>query len=233
MQVFRSLVYAAIFYPATALYVIVGLAASLTGQRATLAVVSSWVDMHHWLVSRVLGIDFRVEGDVPAGRSLVAVKHESMLETLEMVRLTGLPVIVIKRELADIPLFGLMTRRYGVIPVDRAAGAKALRSLVQEGRRATASGRSVIIYPEGTRVHVGTAPALKSGFAALYRALGLPVVPVAVDSGRLWGRGLVHRPGIVTIKIGQTIPAGLPRAEVEARTHAAINALQSGAEPRS
>ena len=80
--------------------------------------------------------------------------------------------------------------------------------MVEEGRQAVASGRPVIIYPEGTRVRVGETPELKSGFAALYRALGLPVVPVAVDSGRLWGRGLVHRSGTVTFKVGETIPRG-------------------------
>ena len=229
MAVLRSLLYAAIFYPATVLWVLAGLVATLIGERSTLRVVLSWVDVHHWLVTKVLGIELRVEGEVPNGPRLFAVKHESMLETLEMVRLTRLPVIVIKKELADIPLFGFMTRRYGVIPIDRAAGSRALRALVGAGERARASGRPVIIYPEGTRVRSGDAPPLKSGFAALYRALGLAVVPVAVDSGRLWGRGFIHRSGIVTISFGTTIPAGLPRAEVEARTHAAINTLSSGA----
>jgi 1-acyl-sn-glycerol-3-phosphate acyltransferase len=201
------------------------------GRRPTLAVVLSWVDLHHWLTSRVLGIRVRVEGAIPEGPKLIAVKHQSMFETLEMVRLMHLPIIVMKKELADIPLFGLMTRRYGVIPVERSAGAKALRSLVEEGREALASGRPVIIYPEGTRVPVGTAPPLKSGFAALYRALGLPVVPVAVDSGRLWGRGFVHRSGCVTFKVGTPIPAGLPRREIEPLVHSAINALESRSEP--
>jgi 1-acyl-sn-glycerol-3-phosphate acyltransferase len=82
-------------------------------------------------------------------------------------------------------------------------------------------------------VRVGEQPQLKSGFAALYRALGLAVVPVAVDSGRLWGRGFIHQPGVVTLKVGETIPAGLDRKQVEARVHAAINALNLGAEPRA
>src|SRR5205085_11755816 len=159
--------------------------------------------------------------------------HQSMLETMEMVRIANLPVIVLKKELADIPLFGWMTWRYGVIAVERSAGARALRSLVEEGRRATATGRPVVIYPEGTRVRVGERPPLKSGFAALYRALGLPVVPVAVDSGRLWGRGFVHRSGMVTLKVGETIPACLGRKEVEARVHAAINALELAPEARA
>ena len=226
MTALRSLLYAAIFYPATVAWVLVGLLASFFGRRATLAMVLSWTQFHHMLVTRVLGIRTKVEGQVPPGPHLVAVKHQSMLETMEMVRLTHLPIIVIKKELADIPLFGRMTRRYGVIAVERSAGAKALRALVDEGHKALETGRPVIIYPEGTRVRVGESPPLRSGFAALYRTLGLPVVPVAVDSGRLWGRGLIHRSGTVTLKVGEAIPPGLKRDEVEARVHAAINALE-------
>ena len=232
MSFIRSLAYAAIFYPATVIWVLGGIVASLFGRRPTLAVVLSWVELHHWLSQHVLGIRTVVDGVIPAGTHLIAVKHESMFETLEMVRLCHLPVIVIKRELADIPLFGRMTRRYGVIPVERSAGAKALRRLVEEGKDAVASGRPVIIYPEGTRVRPGETPPLKSGFAALYRALDLPVVPVAVDSGRLWGRGFVHRSGTVTLKVGATLPPGLPRKEIEARVHAAINALELAPEAR-
>lgn len=229
--VVRSLLFAALFYPGTVLWVLAGVVASLFGRKPTLEVVLNWVDLHHWLTVNVLGIRTRVEGTLPRGAYLFAVKHESMYETIEMVRLTHLPVIVMKKELADIPLFGFLTKQYGVIPVERSAGAKALREMVAAGREAIATGRPVAIYPEGTRVRVGETPRVKSGFAALYRALGLPVVPVAVDSGRLWGRGLVHQPGIVTFKVGETIPPGLPRDEIEARVHRAINALAS--EPRS
>jgi 1-acyl-sn-glycerol-3-phosphate acyltransferase len=226
--VLRSLLYAAIFYPATVLWVLAGVLATLLGRRPTLAVVLSWTDMHRWLTRHVLGIQLRVEGEVPKGPLLIAAKHQSMFETLELVRLTNLPIIVMKKELADIPLFGFLTRRYGVIPVERSAGARALRNLVEEGQEAIATGRPVIIYPEGTRVQVGQTPPLRSGFAALYRALGLPVVPVALDSGRVWGRGFVHSSGTVTFMIGETIPAGLPRKDIEARVHEAINALESG-----
>jgi 1-acyl-sn-glycerol-3-phosphate acyltransferase len=231
--VLRSLLYAALFYPATVVCVLSGILASLFGRRPTLAVVLGWVEIHHWLAEHVLGIRTRVEGSIPSGPHLIAVKHQSMFETLEMVRITHLPVIVIKKELSDIPLFGLMTRRYGVIPVERSAGAKALRALVEQGKQAIATGRPVIIYPEGTRVRVGETPKLRSGFAALYRALGLPVVPVATNSGRLWGRGLVHESGTVTLKVGQVISPGLKRDEIEARVHAAINALELAAQPRS
>ena len=233
MTVLRSLVYAALFYTGTTLWVLAGVVASLFGRRPTLAVVLSWVGLNHWLTKNVLGIRTQVDGVIPDGAYLIAVKHEAMFETTEMVRLSKLPVIVIKRELADIPLFGFLTRRYGVIPVERSAGAKALRDMVAAGKEALATGRPVMIFPEGTRVPSGSKPKLRSGFAGLYRALGLPVVPVAVDSGRLWGRGFVHRPGTVTFKVGETIPAGLKREEIEARVHAAINALELAPEARA
>ena len=226
----RSLLFAVIFYPATLLLVLSGIVGSLFGRRVTLGVVLSWVALFHWLTRHLLGIRVSVEGAVPSGSYLIAVKHQSMFETLEMVRLTRLPIIVLKRELAYLPLFGWMTRRYGVIPVDRAAGAKALRNLVAEGKAAAATGRPILIFPEGTRVGVGETPPLQSGFAALYRAVGLPVVPVAVDSGRVWGRGLVKRSGTVTFCVGEPVPAGLGRDEIERRVHAAINALESAPE---
>ena len=225
MTTVRSIVYALIFYPGTFLFVLAGIAATLLGMKETRVVVRGWSNFNHWLAEAVLGITTSVEGEVPAGAFLIAVKHESMLETLEMVRIAETPGIIIKRELSQIPLFGWLTRRYGAIPVDRRAGSKALRSMMAMGRDVTASGRALIIYPEGTRVPHGAAPPLRPGFAGLYRALGLPVVPVAVDSGRLWPKGLVKYPGTVRFRVGETIPSGLKRDEIEARVHSAINAL--------
>ncbi|HET9810190.1 MAG TPA: lysophospholipid acyltransferase family protein [Sphingomicrobium sp.] len=226
MQLLRSILYALIFYPATFLFVLAGITATLFGTAATRRLVRSWASFSHELASGLLGIDSEVRGDMPAGAMLIAVKHESMYETLEMVRIAETPVVVLKRELSRIPLFGWLTRQYGVIPVDRSAGPKALREMIAAGRHAAVSDRAVVIYPEGTRVRPGESPPLRPGFAGLYRALGLPVVPVAVDSGRLWGKGLLKRGGTIHFLIGETIPAGLKRDEIEARVHAAINALQ-------
>ena len=222
----RSLLFVLVFYPATLLFIAAGMGAGLFSTPAMLGVVHSWARLHQWLAQHVLGIRTRVEGAIPAGPYLIAAKHQSMFETNEMVLMARTPVIVIKRELGDMPLFGPMTRRYGVIPVDREAGAKALRDMLAGAKAAAANGRPVIIYPEGTRVPPGTAPPLRPGFAGIYRALGLPVVPVAHDSGRLFGRGLDKRSGTVRFLVGETIPPGLKREEIEARVHAAINALE-------
>jgi 1-acyl-sn-glycerol-3-phosphate acyltransferase len=150
-----------------------------------------------------------------------------MFETMEMVLLLKEPAVVLKRELADIPLWGWVVRRYGVIPVDRSGGAAALRRMMRAAEAAVAEGRPILIFPEDTRAAAGTAPPLQPGFAGLYRALGLPIVPVAVNSGRLWPpRRFVKRPGLVTFRFGETVAPGLKRGEVEARVRDAINALE-------
>lgn len=232
MRLLRQSTYALVFYPATALFVIGCFLASLFGSKPLRSVVHAWTKFHHRL-ARLLGTRIDVKGAIPPGAYLIAVKHQSMLETLEIVRLAKSPVIVLKRELSELPGFGWATRRYGIIPVDRSAGAKALREMLAMGKEAIASGRPVIIYPEGTRVRVGQTPALQAGFAGLYKALGLSVVPVAVDSGRLWGRNLPRDSGTVHIVVGEPIPAGLNRDEIEARVHAAINTLELGSQARA
>ena len=225
MALVRSLLFALLFYPGTLVYVLGVILVSPLGDRPVQAVVHGWSNYHHWLVRQVLGIGMAVDGQIPEGAFLIAFKHEAMVETIEALRLARTPVVVMKRELTQIPLFGWVTRRYGIIGVDREAGASALRTMLAEGRRAIEQQRPVVIFPEGTRVPHGTRPGLRPGFAGLYRALGLPVVPIAHDSGRLWGRGLVKRRGTIRFKVGEVIPAGLKRDEIEARVQAAINAL--------
>jgi 1-acyl-sn-glycerol-3-phosphate acyltransferase len=229
MDALRTLAFTLIFYAGTVLWVAAALLALPFGRRAVQNVAEGWTRYHRWCAATILGIRTRIEGDVPAGAVLVAAKHQSMFETLDLVPILGRPQVVMKRELARIPVWGWLARRYGMIPVDRGGGAAALRRLMAEAARAVAEGRAIVIFPEGTRVTPGAQPELQPGFAGLYRAFNLPVVPVALDSGRLWPRRGAKRPGTVTIRFGTPIPPGLPRREVEARVHAAINALEAPA----
>jgi 1-acyl-sn-glycerol-3-phosphate acyltransferase len=204
MAVLRSLLFALIFYGWTVLAVLLAFPIGLFGTKAIRGWSYAWVRFHRLCATYILGISTRVEGTPPRGAALVPVKHQSMYETMEIVLMLDQPALVLKRELLDLPLWGWVVRRYGNIPIDRAGGAA-----------------------EGTRVRPGETPPLKSGFAGLYRALKLPVVPVAVDSGLLAPRkSFVKRPGIVTFRFGEAIPPGLKRDEIEARVHAAINALE-------
>ena len=139
----------------------------------------------------------------------------------------GLPELLAQGQ-AILPLWGKIGRLYGLIPVEREQGAKALRKMLAAAREQSATGRMLAIFPEGTRIAHGTHAPLQSGFAGLYKLLGMPVVPIAVDSGPLYHRRW-KRPGTITISVGETIPPGLPRDEVEARVRKAINALNPGA----
>ena len=229
MQTLRAAVFALLFYPGTLAYVLSGMVASAFGTGPMRAVVLGWAAFHNRLSRNIARVTIRVDGELPAGQHLIAVKHQSMFETIEMLRIAATPIIVLKRELADMPLFGWITRRWGIIRVDREAGASAVRNLLKSAKAARESGRPVVIFPEGTRVRLGETPPLGAGFAGLYRALGLPVVPIAMDSGRFWRSSLPKAPGTVTFKVGGTIPPGLDREEVERRVHAAINALETSA----
>lgn len=225
MAAVRSALYAVIFYAGTALAVFGAFPVALLGRRRLRRYVRGWVLFHRWCAHRLLGIAPRIEGAVPRDAALFAAKHESMYETIALVAMLDDPAIVMKRELTQIPLWGWLARRYGVIAVDRAAGGAALRKMILEAKAQRVEGRPILIFPEGTRVAPGERVPLRPGFTGLYRALGLPVAAIAVDSGRLWPRGFVKRPGTITFRFAAPIPPGLPRAQIEERVHAGINAL--------
>lgn len=225
----RSALFALVFYAGTVIAVLSAFLLVPFGPHVLRRQALLWAGFHRWCARFILGIRTRVEGDVPAGPHLFAAKHQSMFETLELLLIIDDPAAVLKRELADLPLFGQVARRAGVIPVDRSGSASALRRMIRAAITARDTGRSILIFPEGTRVAPGEAPPLQPGFAGLYKQLRLPVVPVALDSGRLWPRNsFLKRPGVVTMRFGDPIPPGLPRAEIEAKVHAAINALDAG-----
>jgi 1-acyl-sn-glycerol-3-phosphate acyltransferase len=222
----RTLAFNLIFNAFTVGIVVTAPLMALVGPRALRWHANGWARAQGALARRLLGVRVRIEGRIPEGPFLFAVKHQAMFETLELAWRVGAPMIVMKRELTQIPLWGWAAQRYGSIGIDRAGGADALRAMLREAKEARRSGRAVLIFPEGTRVAPGETPPLRSGFAGLYKALGIPVVPVALDSGRLWPRKGVKRPGVITIRFGEPIPTGLSRVEIEARVHAGINALE-------
>lgn len=229
MNVIRSVLFALFFYPGTVVAVLAGFVAVALNREALIDAAYRWAHYHRWCAAVFLGVRTRIDGPMPRGAVLVAAKHQSMFETIDFLLLLDRPAVVLKRELADLPGWGAIARQYGVIPVDREGGAAALRRMLRAAQAAVAAGRPILIFPEGTRVLPGEQPPLQPGFAGLYKSLGIPVVPVALDSGHIWPRrSWVKRPGIVTMRVGEEIPPGLPRKEVEARVHAAINAPESG-----
>jgi 1-acyl-sn-glycerol-3-phosphate acyltransferase len=216
----------AIFYVGSIPLVVIAFLASITSRKMMRWAVSSWSSYQKFCARWVLGIEVRLEGKMPNRAVLYAVKHESMFETIDMPQIFHHPSVIAKKQLSDIPLWGFAARKYGMIFVDRDGGAKALRQMLIQSRKVISEGRPIVIFPEGTRVPRGQRPSLQPGFAGLYKMLGLPVVPVAVDSGKCIPKdSWIYHGGIINYKVGEEIPPGLPRAEIEARVHAAINAL--------
>ncbi len=224
MSVLRSILFYPMFYAFSAVLVIASVLAIPFGRERLKWVVATWGVWHRWCVNNLLGITIVQEGEIPDEPVLIAVKHESFFEAIDMPRLFRFPTVFAKKELFAIPGWGFSAKVYGLIPVARDGGARALREMLRTARDRIAEGRPLIIFPEGTRVAHGEQPPLQSGFAGIYKLLGLPVVPIAVDSGPLYHR-YAKRSGTITYRIGETIPAGLPRAEIEQRVHAAINSL--------
>lgn len=228
MNAIRSILYTLVFYLGSIPIVLAGFLAIPFGPPLIFALPRFWGRFHYFCARRIMGIRSVVEGELPRTGAIVAFKHESAFETFEMLRLfpDPPPAVVFKAELLRIPLWGRVTLAHGVIPVEREAGAKALRRMLVAARAAAAAGRPIIIFPEGTRVPHGQRAPLRPGIAGLYKALSLPIVPVAMDSGRLWGwKTFWKRAGTVTFRVGATIPPGLDRDEVERRLLEAINAL--------
>ncbi len=223
----RSIAYYLAFYLGSAVIVVTSAVLLLLGSRLLFRhAVESWARWQRLCARILLGMTIRVEGPQPQGPVLVALKHESFFEAIDLPNILKHPVVFAKAELMRIPLWGMAAERYGLIEVERDQGAKALRRMLASARKLTADGRPLAIFPEGTRVLHGQRPPLQSGFAAMYKLLALPVVAVALDSGPLYHRWW-KRPGVITLRFSEPIPPGLPREEIEARVHAAINALNT------
>lgn len=224
MSLPRSIAFYCAFYLGTVYYVLKALAWLPFDRDRFRGAVLGWSSWHRKCVIHLLGIKIRLEGAPLDEPALYAIKHESFFEAIETITVFRLPAVFAKQELFKIPGWGRTAAMYGLIPVERSAGARTLRKMIAEARERVANGRPLVIFPEGTRVKPGARPPLQSGFAGLYKLVGLPVVPVAVDSGRLYHRAIKRR-GTITYRFGEPIPPGLPREEIEARVHAAINAL--------
>lgn len=187
----------------------------------------------------LVGLDYEVRGreHLPATPVLIACKHQSAWETVAFNLLVPNLAIGLKEELTRIPLFGWYLRRARNIQIDRGATARAIRSLVDGARRAVDAGDAILIFPEGTRRGPDDPPDYKPGVAALYNALKLPVVPVALNSGLFWPRrSFLKRPGRITVEFLDPIPPGLDRkafmAELERRIETASTRLVADARAR-
>jgi len=237
---FRSFCFNTGWYLGSVALAVAGSPILLLPRRAVIAWARLWIVFVLWWLRITCRLDHRLAGleNLPRGPVIIACKHQSSWETLAFTLLFPGTAIVLKRELLFIPIVGWAMARAGNIAVARGDGASALRGLVKQAKKAIAEGRSVAIFPEGTRVAPGQSKPYQVGTAALYRQLGVPVVPMALNSGVFWGRRkFVKRPGTITLEVLPPIAPGLSRAafmtKLQERIETATARLVAEAEPKT
>lgn len=234
MRALRSFLFNILFVTWTAFLSIVAvpLGALFFPKRAIHDISLIWSGLTFFLLRVICGIDYEIRGQerLPHGPCIVASKHQSAWDTMIFAHLFHRPSFVLKKELTQIPFFGKALLHAGMIPVDRSGGAQTLKAMVATARHFVAQGRSIVIFPEGTRVSPGSHLPYHPGVAALYGQLDLPVVPIALNSGLFWGRrSFIKWPGRIVLEILPPIPPGLPRrqfaAQLEQQVEEASNRL--------
>jgi 1-acyl-sn-glycerol-3-phosphate acyltransferase len=192
----------------------------LLPRHLTLKCILIYFKFVHILEKYILGLDYDVEGleNLPkSGSYIIAMKHQSTYETFKVFMIFGYVAIIMKRELSWIPLWGWYARKVKMIFVDRGGGLSALKSIITNAKPVIEEGRPILIYPQGTRVSIHDTIAerpYKQGSIRLYEAYNIPIVPVAVNTGKFWPKGsFVKRGGTAKFKIMPPIPAGLKPKE--------------------
>jgi 1-acyl-sn-glycerol-3-phosphate acyltransferase len=231
----RSLLFFVVFYVNTAVFLIVGSPLLLGPRRWAMAALSGHARASVWWMRVIVGTKVEVRGreHLPAGPAIIAAKHQSAWDTFGIVPLTRDPAMVMKAELLKLPLYGWFSRKFEMIFVQRELGPTALRRMARDAKDRAAQGRDIVIFPEGTRRPVGAPPDYKPGILLLYEALGLPCVPVALNSGLFWPRhSIMRKSGTLVVEFLPAIPPGLPRREfmalLEERIETASARLASG-----
>jgi 1-acyl-sn-glycerol-3-phosphate acyltransferase len=220
-----SLLFNFLFYLTTTLYVVLGSPLLFAPRRWAMAALANHARFELWLLKTIVGTKLEVRGKehLPDGPCLVAAKHQSAWETFALIPLFRDPVYLMKRELFWIPFHGWFSRKFEMIPVDRDKGPTALRRMLREAKMRIADGREIIIFPEGTRRAPGAPPDYKTGIVLLYEALGVPCVPLALNSGVFWPRRSLERgPGTIVVEFLEPIPPGLPKDQFINRLIASI-----------
>ena len=230
MLLARSLLFYPLFFGSTLFFslllVIFGWALPYA-QRCRIAV--AWGAFNLWVLRVVCGLSYRVLGleNLPVGNAVLLVKHQSAWETLALWPILNRPLTwVLKRELMWIPVFGWALAVMQPVAIDRKAGKKALKEVVEQGKARLEQGRWVVIFPEGTRVAPGEQKKYGAGGALLAERSGFPVAPIAHNAGLFWRRrGIAKHPGVVEVSIGPVIETqGLSAGEINRRAEAWIEA---------
>jgi 1-acyl-sn-glycerol-3-phosphate acyltransferase len=233
MSVLRSALFNVAFFVNTFVWAVVFcLPTFVLPRRAIIGMAQAWARSNLVLMRWIVGthVEFRGLERVRSGALMVAAKHQSAWETFALLTVLEDPVFILKRELTWIPFFGWLLIKAGMIPIDRKAGRPALAAMGERAAAEVARGRQLIIFPEGTRRAIGAPPDYKYGVSHLYRQLGVPCLPVALNAGLFWPRrSFMRRAGTIVVEFLEPIAAGRDRdeflTELERQIETASNRL--------
>lgn len=184
-----SCLYNLSFYIVTTLFCLLLLPTLILPRKIMMAAVYVFVHVNTFLEKHIMGLDYEVRGaeHLPKeGSYIIAAKHQSSYETFKLHILFNNPAIVLKKELLKIPLWGLYLRKSDSISIDRSSPKTAIASIQDGARRMKAQNRPIIIFPQGTRVlpeETAKDKPYKTGIARVQEATGLPIIPLALNSG--------------------------------------------------
>ncbi len=242
MVTIRSLAYLLVMSLSVLLYSIpLGLVGWAMPTAWISAVGRQWAGLNLFALRTLCGLRFRVSGleHLPKANAILLSKHQSAWETIAFLAILPTPQTwVVKQELLRVPVFGWSLAQFKPIAIDRSAGRKAIRQLLDQGLNALADGRWVIIFPEGTRVPAGERGRYGLGGAMLAERAGRPVVPIAHNAGAFWARRDIRKfPGVIDVVIGAPIEVRGRRApeigdDAEAWIEATVADLLAGADSR-
>jgi 1-acyl-sn-glycerol-3-phosphate acyltransferase len=220
MIFFRSLLFNILFTAWALIASIIFAPLFLISREKSLGCGGPWARGALFLARWILGITYEIRGREHLTNEPViyASKHQSAWDTCIFLTLLDKPCYVLKRELLRIPFWGWYLWRMGMIAIDRSGGASTIKLMIRDSKDRLSEGRTIVIYPEGTRTRPGAAPQYHPGVVALYSQLGVPVIPVALNSGLYWGKNaFMKKPGKIILTLLPPIPPGLPKAEFSTR----------------
>ncbi len=234
----RSMVFAALILIATIIWAMACFGFMLLPYRQRYYMITRWNVFIALAARHVCGIEWEVRGmeNLPDAPVILLSKHQSAWETIFYCWLMPRPLIfVFKKSLLYLPFFGWGLGMLRMIAIDRSKGRDAMAQVIEVGRKRLDDGQWVIMFPEGTRTPVGSQGKYKAGGTILACGTGVPVVPIAVNSGDCWPRNaFIKTPGKIIVSIGRPIPStgrapGELMAEVENWIESEMRVITPGA----
>ena len=204
----RSLIFYVLMFSSAIIFMTGMYIALVLPFQVRLAIGRSWTRLSTRLAKWICGISYEVKGleNLPKQPVVFLSRHESAWETMSFAGILPPLVYVCKKSLMYIPIIGWGMYISRQIPIDRSQGVRAFKKVIAQGKDRLKQGLSIAIFPEGTRVAPGQFPPLHKTGAALAKACGALVVPVALNSGHCWPRNsLIKYPGKITVTIGKPI----------------------------